>query len=208
MNSVYAVVPAAGQSRRMGTQKLLLPFAGSTVIGQVVKTLRSAPLKGIVVVVSPDGDAVASEAVAAGASTVINPDSDADMLSSVRCGIRGLPADADAALVALGDQPTLEASLVASLLEASNARADPIVVPVHGGARGHPLLVASRWFGDVLTRYGGTGLRGLLSEQADSVVELRVEDVWVLRDIDYPADYCAAVERAPDCRLDNGRGFA
>ena len=208
MKSVYAVVPAAGRSRRMGTQKMLLPFAGSTVIGQVVRTLRSAPLRGVVVVVSPDGGAVEAEALAAGASTVVNPDQDADMLSSVRCGIRALPVDADAALVALGDQPTVKASLVASLVQAFSARTDAIVVPVHRGTRGHPLLVASRWFGGVLTRYDGTGLRGLLSEQGDSVVELHVDDEWVLRDVDDPADYRAAVGRTSDDRLDKPRGFA
>src|SRR3954463_1943382 len=101
MPNVYAVVPAAGQSRRMGTQKLLLPFAGTTVVGHVVRTLLSAPVRGVIVVVSPGGTAVAEEARRGGADTVTNARPDADMLNSVRCGIRALPPDADAALVAL-----------------------------------------------------------------------------------------------------------
>ena len=195
--SVYAVVPAAGQSRRMGTQKLLLPFAGSTVIGHVVKTLRSAPVSAVIVVVAAEASAVAAEALAAGAATVVNPDPEADMLSSVRCGIRALPAEAQGALVALGDQPTLKTSLVASMLDASAGRPDAIVVPVYNGARGHPLLVGSRWFREILTRFDGVGMRGLLAEQRDSVVELCVDDEWVLRDVDDPEAYRQAL-RAPE----------
>src|SRR4051812_36523935 len=109
MPNVYAVVPAAGQSRRMGTQKLLLPFAGTTVVGHVVRTLLAVPVRAVVVVVSSEGNEVGKEARRGGAAFVTNADPDADMLSSVRCGIRATPADADAALVALGDQPTLQA---------------------------------------------------------------------------------------------------
>lgn len=200
MNAVYAVVPAAGRSVRMGTQKLLLPFAGSTVVGHVVKTLRAAPVKGVVVVVSREGGAVAAEAVAAGASTTVNPDPEADMLSSIRCGIRALQGDAEGALVALGDQPTLRAALVGTMLQACAGRSDAIVVPVHNGTRGHPLLIGSRWFGDVLDRFDGVGVRGLILEQANSVVELDVDDEWVLRDMDNPSAYRAAVERLSDSR--------
>jgi len=198
---VYAVVPAAGKSRRMGTQKLLLPFAGTTVIGQVVRTLRAAPVEGVIVVVSPDGEPVASEATRAGAATAINPDPGADMLASVRCGLRALPAGCDAMLVALGDQPTVRSRLVAELIDTFTSRPDAIVVPTHAGRRGHPLLIASRWFDDLLTRHDGVGVRGLLAERPDCVVELTVEDERILHDVDDPDDYRRAVsewERHPE----------
>jgi molybdenum cofactor cytidylyltransferase len=182
----------------MGTQKLLLPFGGTTVLGRVAGSLLAAPLNGVVVVVSAAGDAVAAEAMAAGASTVVNPDPEADMLSSVRCGIRALPGDAEGALVALGDQPTLTASNVKAMLEVFSRRADAVVVPVHGGRRGHPLLFASRWFGDVLTRYDGVGLRGLLAEHAEAILELPVTDEWILRDVDDPQAYERAVRAAAE----------
>lgn len=191
--NVYAIVPAAGRSRRMGTQKLLLPFAGSTVIGHVVRTLLSAPVKGVVVVTSPDGEAVGVAAKTAGAIVVVNDDPAAEMLTSVRCGIRALPADRDAALVALGDQPTVRGQLVADMIAADAS----IVVPTCNGRRGHPLLIGSQWFDDILTRYDGVGLRGLLVNRAEHVVELAVADERVLQDMDDPDAYGRALGLNP-----------
>ena len=190
---VYAVVAAAGRSRRMGTQKLLLPFGGTTVLGRVVKSLLAAPVSGVVVVVSAEGDDVAAEATRAGGGTTINPDGDGDMLSSIRCGLRALPPDCDAALVALGDQPTLRAAVVSEMVGVLSSRPDAIVVPACDGVRGHPLLVPSKWFDDVLARYDETGLRGLLSEHPDAVVELAVADGRILEDMDDPDAYQRAV---------------
>jgi molybdenum cofactor cytidylyltransferase len=184
----------------MGTQKLLLPFAGTTVIGHVVRTLVASPVRGVAVVVSPEGTGVADEARRAGAATVFNPTPDGDMLSSIRCGLRALPGDCDAALVALGDQPTLRPALVADLVAALHGRSGAIVVPVCGGARGHPLLVAARWFGEVLERHDGVGLRGLLLAHPDRVVEVPTGDAEVLEDVDDPEAYRRALlacENAP-----------
>ena len=196
--NVWAVVPAAGRSRRMGTQKLLLPFAGTTVIGQVVRTLRASPVAGVIVVVSPEGEAVAAAAGGEGATVVTNDVPAADMLSSVRRGVRALPDDCEGALVALGDQPTVRSELVAMLVDAAAARAGAIIVPAHGGRRGHPVLIPSRWFGEVLTRHDGVGLRGLLGGHPEDVVEVAVADEWVLHDIDDRSAYRAAVDRTSD----------
>jgi molybdenum cofactor cytidylyltransferase len=197
MPNIYGIVPAAGRSRRMGTQKLLLPFGGSSVIGHVVRTIVAAPVRGLVVVASPDGEAVERAAKEAEAATVVNPDPEADMLSSVRCGLRALPADCDAALVALGDQPTIRPELIAGLIALLDTRVEAIVVPTHTGRRGHPLLIASRWFGDILTRFDGVGLRGLLADHPESVVEVEAGDEAVLHDMDEPQDYARAVQSRP-----------
>jgi molybdenum cofactor cytidylyltransferase len=178
----------------MGTQKLLLPFAGTTVVAYVVKQLAASPLDGVVVVVSPEGEKICAEARTAGATTVLNPEPDADMLSSVRCGLRALPLDCDAAVVALGDQPTIPPGLVSDLIAALSSRPGAIIVPTHAGQRGHPVLISARWFEDILTRYEGIGLRGLLAEHPESVVELPVHDERVLHDMDDPDAYRRALD--------------
>ena len=193
MNNVYAIVTAAGRSRRMGTQKLLLPFAGTTVIEHVVTQLFAGPLRDVLAVVSDPGNAVAQTASRAGAKPVVNPDPDGDMLSSVRCGVRALPPDCDAALVALGDQPTVRTALVAAVLDEYGRHPTSIVVPAHEGRRGHPVLIPSECFADVLTRYDGIGLKGLLEQHAPRVRELRVDDETILHDMDDPEGYARAL---------------
>ena len=115
------------------------------------------------------------------------------MLSSVRCGIRALPPDCDAAMVALGDQPTVRTRLVSALLQEFARHPGSIVVPAHAGRRGHPVLFPSECFKDVLTRYDGVGLKGLLDAHARRVRELRVDDEMVLHDVDDPEGYGRAL---------------
>ena len=95
---VGAIVLAAGLSRRMGpgVQKLLLPFAGSTVLGHVVAQVSAAPVERVVVVVGTDPRVAAAAAPqplsAPPVSLVTNPNRDGDMLDSARCGLRAMPA--------------------------------------------------------------------------------------------------------------------
>jgi molybdenum cofactor cytidylyltransferase len=185
-----AVVLAAGRSRRMGegVQKLLLPLGGTTVIGRVVDALLDSDVEQVIVVAGPDGP-LAGALAGRPVTVVRNPDPDADMLSSVRCGLRALPQHCDAVLVALGDQPGLTSVLVNEMLRAFPACGRGILLPTHGGRRGHPLLFSTRYRAEVLTRYEGEGLRGLLRVHPQDVFEMHTPRRAVLDDVDDPADY-------------------
>jgi len=236
---IVAVVPAAGQSRRMGVNKQLLPFAGTTVIGHIVDELLRSRAEEVRVVAgheadrlrqelgaslpSPSGrgaggEGLESETIAESPAPpqtaltltlsqrergrkvriIVNPDyARSDMLASVRCGLAGLPAGCRAVLVALGDQPAIRAGLIDAMIDRFSAAGRGIVVPVHEGKRGHPLLFAASYCGEVLTDYDQQGLRGLLAAHPGEVLELPVESPLVLSDMDYPEDYQRALENGP-----------
>jgi len=186
---IHAVILAAGRSRRMGTQKLLLPLAGRTVVGHIAAEIARSRAGGIVAVVRA-GDVGVAEALAGlGVRLVVNDDAEGDMLSSVRCGLRALPAECDGAVVALGDQPTVSAELIDAMIDAFAARGRGIVVPVWQHKRGHPVLLSARYRQEVLTCHDGVGLRGLLSAHAGDVFELPASGPAVLDDMDRPEDY-------------------
>jgi len=208
--TICAILLAAGQSRRMGAQKLLLPFDGGTVIGRIAGEILRSPVARTFVVVGADGERVAaaletvrvsrkggrSRGFPRGAfSFVTNPDPDGDMLSSVRCGLRAMESGCEAVLVALGDQPSITAELVARIVHAFRASGRGIVVPVYGGKRGHPLLFSARYGQEVLTRYDDLGLRGLLRAHPEDVLELPADSASVLSDMDYPQDYLRELGR-------------
>lgn len=188
---IHAVVLGAGRSRRMGegVQKLLLPFGGDTVIGRVVGEVHRSPIDRALVVVGADADRVRDALADLSPDFVTNPDPAGDMLSSVRCGLRALPAPCEAVLVVLGDQPSITSDLIGRMLDAFRRSERGIVVPVHRGKRGHPLLFAGRFRREVLTRHDGVGLRGLLRAHPQEVLELETSDSSVLADVDYPEDY-------------------
>jgi molybdenum cofactor cytidylyltransferase len=190
---IAAVVPAAGLSRRMGTQKLLLPFGNTTIIGHVVDELLRSRVGEVYVVVGHQAErveaALSGYPLGGGVSIVVNPDYAQGMLSSVRCGLRALPPQCEAILLALGDQPAITAELVDAIVEAFCTGRHRIVVPVHAGRRGHPLLFSADYHPEILTKYDNQGLRGLLGAHSTDVFELLVSTAAVLSDIDYPEDY-------------------
>jgi len=190
---IFAIVPAAGRSRRMGTPKQLLPFGSSTVIGHVVDQLLQSSVDGIWVVVGHEFQKVATALSGKPVHIVQNPDyRHGEMLSSVRCALRALPENCEAVLTALGDQPSITPEVVDRLTVAFRSEGKGIIVPAHGGRRGHPVLVANRYRGEILTRFDDAGLRGLLAAHGEDVFELSVPTADMLFDIDDPEDYLRA----------------
>jgi molybdenum cofactor cytidylyltransferase len=189
MTHIDAIVLAAGRSLRMGTQKLLLPFAGQTMIGHIVDQVAAGPIRRMLVVVADDDNAVATELAQKKVTIIRNPQHDGDMLSSVRAGLRALGSETEAALIALGDQPSVQPALIERIVKACVASGRGIGVPMYGNRTGHPLLVRSRHFGEILTGCDGLGLRAILKSHADDVEQVSTTDPCVLSDIDWPADY-------------------
>ncbi len=185
---IRGIILAAGLSTRMGTQKMLLPFGGATVVAHVAGQLLASALAEVVVIVGHEGERVA-EALAERAVRVVVNELYADgMLSSVRCGLRAL-GPCEAVLVALGDQPSITTALVDELITAYPRCGRGILVPLHAGRRGHPVLFTGRYRDEVLTRFDDVGLRALMQAQPDDVAEWPVADEAVLSDMDYPEDY-------------------
>jgi molybdenum cofactor cytidylyltransferase len=192
-----AIIPAAGQSKRMGAKKPLLPYAGRPLIDHIIAQLQ--PIVDQIHVVSNDPEIAATVTRITGVPPVPihvkNPDPQADMLSSIRCALRALPTHCTEILVAPADHPAITTALVTQLLQAFNNQTHTIIVPTHAGRRGHPLLFAAQYRDEILTNFDGQGLRALLQAHPNQVLELEVSDPAITEDIDHPEDYRRALER-------------
>jgi molybdenum cofactor cytidylyltransferase len=191
----FAVIPAAGQSRRMGRPKLLLPLQGKPVIAHVVGAFRAAGVDTVLVIVAPGAAALTEAAASAGAEVLALVAETADMRATVTQGLDWLevhcgPKDAEPWFLAPADHPTLDAAVVRQLLAA--AAAEPsrsIFLPTFAGRRGHPALL--RWQHTVALRRlpPGEGLNVHLRTQAAQTLLLPVATADVLCDLDTPDDY-------------------
>jgi CTP:molybdopterin cytidylyltransferase MocA len=194
---IFAVIPAAGQSTRMGQPKLALPFAGRTVLEHVITALRNGGAQHVVVVTGPHVSELNPLAKRAGADVHAVSDQTPDMRATIEHGLRWLeqrhaPQAADAVLLAPGDHPAFSADLVRRLCEAySGLRSPSIVVPVHAGRRGHPVLIAWKHVPGVLAMAPDRGVNAYLRQQATDVQELPVDESGVLFNLDAPEDYIA-----------------
>src|SRR5947207_15663662 len=185
---VCAIILAAGKSLRMGTQKLLLPFAGQTVIGHDVDQVNKSSIRQTLVVTSGQEEKIGAALKGKRVSTVINPDRDGDMLSSIRCGLRAMPG-CEAVMILLGDQPSIRSGLIADMIKIFETGNASIIVPTYRGRRGHPILFDTKYCDEVQKKYDNLGLRGLVSAHPEQVHELKVDDEAVLADMDNPEDY-------------------
>ena len=196
MSVVCGIVLAAGKSVRMGAQKLLLPFGGQTIIGHIMDQVGAA-VDHLYVVVSHRSDLVSRALEGKSVVVVTNPDPQGDMLSSVRTGLRSLPGNCQAVLVALGDQPAIQVELIERMVSTFEVGKRGIVVPVYNGKRGHPILFSSRYIAEISAGYDGVGLRGLLEAHPDQIDELPASSPSVLSDMDKPEDYQRELARRP-----------
>lgn len=190
---ITAVVLAAGKSERMGRPKMLLPFGRRTLIETVLAGVRKSRVDDAVVVLGAHREAVESIVARAGFRAVFNENFEAGMLSSVLRGLREIPAAAQAFLIVLGDQPFPPSTVIDRLIAARERTGKGIVLPVHGGRRGHPVLIDMRYRDEVTSLDPSVGLRQLLRGHPDDVLEVPVRTPAVLADIDHPGDYRKAL---------------
>ena len=183
---VVAILLAAGSSRRFGGEKLLASWRGRPLYEHALEALASSPGVGETLVVVRPGFAVPRARPLC--RFVLNPEHAEGMGSSLRAGVREAPGDTDAYLVALADMPRITPGLVASLIARYEAVGKRIVVPVHRGRRGHPVLISRELREPLLALAGDVGAREIVRAHPEWVGELETGDESVLLDVDVPAD--------------------
>lgn len=191
---IGAVVLAAGKSVRMGQPKMAMPWGDTTVIGQVVATLASAGLGEVVVVTGGGRDDVerALDCLPRDwpVRIIFNPDFVAgEMLSSIQTGVAELGNSCEAALIALGDQPQIEADVVVTILDTYYQSGASLVIPSFGMRRGHPMLIARSLWAELLALRSPQTLRELIQANQGEIVYVNVDTPSILQDLDTPEDY-------------------
>jgi xanthine dehydrogenase accessory factor len=189
---VTAIVLAAGSATRMGADKLRLPWRGAPVLTRAVAPLIASPaIADVLVVVQPGRE---PPRLPDGVRLVPNAHHDSGMASSLVAGVRAADPSTDAYLLALGDMPGVDDGLIARLIDGFSESDRPILVPVFGGRRGHPVLFDRSCRALLLDLSGDVGARGVLAAHPERIHELPVDDPAVLFDVDTPADLSRSVD--------------
>lgn len=193
---IDGLVLSAGRSRRMGRPKALLPVDGETFIERSIRVLIEGGCRLVVAVVGADAEEISRRAEQSGAKVVVNPDPESDQTTSLRCGLRALGPEAEAAVVLPVDHPLVSAETVLRLLEAFRSSHAPIVRPVYCGVPGHPGVFARRVFPELLREDLPEGAHTVVEAHRSEVLDVDVRDAGVTADVDSPDDYRRLVEGA------------
>ncbi len=145
-NEIHGIVLAAGLSRRLGRPKQLLDLGGQPLVAHVVQRALAAGLDGVVVVTGHEREAVEAAVAGPGVTITFNPDFATGQASSLIAGVDRVPADADAIVVLLSDQPTISIDAIAAVIAARRETAAPIVMATYGEVRSHPTLIGRELF--------------------------------------------------------------
>ena len=189
-----AVLLAAGLSKRMGRQKLLLPFGGCTVIETVIENLRGAGIEKIHAVLSREV-AEALPALPRAVETRVNESPERGQSSSLAIGLEMTGEGRDFCIM-LADLPLVEPEAIAALLRRF-AQLPPdktLLAPWRGGAFGHPMFYRALWRTRLLSAEGDGGAKKIISLYESEIERTEAPDCH-FKDMDTPEDYKERVKQ-------------
>ncbi len=184
---VAAIVLAAGKSERMGTLKPLLPVGTSNFLGTIMENLRRAGTEEIIVVLGYEAERIKPH-LPPEAKWVVNQHYKRGQLSSLKAGLKLLPPDVGAFLMVLVDHPLVSVATYKAIINLLT-RGAPIVLPKYRGKRGHPVGFSSKYIKELLDAPEDIGARFVIKKNQQSIVELPVEDEYVICNINTREDY-------------------
>jgi molybdenum cofactor cytidylyltransferase len=186
---ITALILAAGQSKRMGQPKMVLPWGETTILGQVIHTFKLAGLEEILVITGGDREQVEA-LVGDSARTIFNPNyAEGEMLSSLQAGLAGLKLSVEAVLIALGDQPQVQERSVRLVVEEYRRSGASLVIPSFQMRRGHPWLVARPYWDEIQRMRSPESPRDFLNRHTNDIRYVEIDDPGILKDLDMPEDY-------------------
>ncbi|CCF82612.1 nucleotidyltransferase family protein [Nitrolancea hollandica] len=186
---VAGVILAAGTSRRLGTPKQLLPLAGRPVLARVIDAAAGTSLDPLLVVLGHVAREIQEQVDFSTASVLINPTFADGQSESVKTAVRVLPADVDAVVFLLGDQPLVDPRVIERLISAYRHQPAAIVQPRYHEGRGNPVLIARPLFPELLKLTGDNGARPLLNRYSDRISLVDVPEFHRPEDLDTWEDY-------------------
>ena len=184
-----AILLAAGESKRMGKPKQLLPFGQSTLLEQAIDNLLNSAVDEIIVVLGYKVEEVKKTIAVKPVKMVVNPNYRQGMSTSIIAGLILVDSQAQAVMLALGDQPSVDSQTINQLIEEFYRHDKGIAIPTYRGIRGHPIIFAIKYKQKLLGLKGDIGGREIIKHHPDDVLEVAVDSESVISDIDTRNDY-------------------
>ena len=142
---ISAILLAAGESKRMGKLKQLMPFGQNTIVEQAIDNLLNSVVDETIVVLGYRAEEVIKTIAAKPVKLVVNPDYEQGMSTSIIAGLNLIDSRTQAVMLILGDQPLINSQTINRLIEAFYNHDKGIVIPTYQGRRGHPTIFTIKY---------------------------------------------------------------
>ena len=184
MSRVSAVLLGAGKSKRMGFDKLSLPWGRKTMLEHCFETLKRSKVHELIVVLSTRNKGVRDLFQGQKVRTVVNPLSKMGMGTSIRRGLREIHPHCRGILIAFGDQPLLKTRTINALIRAFDQGQRGIIVPSFRGMKGHPVIFHRKFRRELLSLRGDVGGRSIIESHPNDVRMVPIKSIGVVKDVD------------------------
>lgn len=195
---ISAIFLAAGESKRMGKPKLLLPFGSSTILEQAIDNLLNSRVDEVIVIVGDRAQKMIDKIASRPVKIAINPLYHEGMGTSIVKGLSLINDKSQAVMLVLADQPLIDSATINKLIETFLSHDKGIVIPAYQGRRGHPIIFSIKYREALLRLRGDVGGRQIIKEHPDDILEVAVNSQGVNVDIDTIDNYHSNINQL-DC---------
>ncbi|HKZ81418.1 MAG TPA: nucleotidyltransferase family protein [Pyrinomonadaceae bacterium] len=190
MTQVFAILLAAGRSRRMGALKPLLPFGENTVIRCCINNLYAGGVHQVVLVLGHRAEDVRAHVADLDLRFALNSNPESEMSDSIICGLTQIGPASGAVLIMPADYPAVGPEVI-NLLITEWERGSRLIIPEHCGQGGHPVLIDCSYRQELANLDPQGGLRAFFVAHKSDVQRLPIASPYIARDLDTWDDYCA-----------------
>jgi molybdenum cofactor cytidylyltransferase len=196
VKKLAAAILAAGESRRMGRPKALVPFDGLTFVEHLLNATNHPRIVTVRVVLGANAESIQAELKLDSETVVVNQHWQQGQLSSIQAAIRSLPADETAGLLLCPvDHPLISSQLVSRLIAEFDTDRKLIVLPTHQGRRGHPVIFHANLYAELLDASPDVGARQVAWAHPDAIAEVETDEAGVILNLNDPETMRKALGR-------------
>ena len=184
--SICAIVLAAGESKRMGSDnKLLMKIKNKSLIKIVTESLINSKVEKLIVVTGYQHEKIIENLSGMDLEFAFNKDYKKGMSSSIKKGLSCLPESCDGVVICLGDMPFITSKHIDDLISPFDPLSNRMIgIPLFCGKRGNPIIWSRKYFKDINNLSGDMGARNLIKINYLDVYEVEFDDDALQVDLD------------------------
>ena len=202
---ISAIILAAGESKRMGIPKLLLSLGKSTILEHTIDNYLNSEVDEVIAVLGNKAEEMLNLIANRPITVASNPAYRRGMSTSIVAGLNLVSDRTEAVMLGMADQPFVDAQTINHLIEAFGTHNKGIIIPVYQGRRGHPVIFAIKYRGELTRLKGDVGGREIIDHHPDDVLEVSVNCEGINIDIDTTGCYYSGKEKIKPYKMDEGK---
>jgi molybdenum cofactor cytidylyltransferase len=193
MHAITPIILAAGEGKRIGRPKALLPFGSRTLLEYVVDKCNRAGYQGRLIVLGADHEKIVRGLSLSGTEVVVNENYEKGQTSSIKRALEAMPGEVEGFLIFPVDVPLVTIDECRKILAAFERGKGMIVVPSYGNKRGHPALFDITYREEFLSLGDEEPAHKIIRAHEDRITYMVTDNRFVLFDIDTEEDYRKAL---------------